>query len=221
MAINKVVYEGDTLIDLTNDTVTEADVMQGVTFHSADGVARVGTASGGGSSNWDDIQGKPTTFPPSIHSHDKIINGDDYISILDGKPYFRGYVGSYIALERSIPEVSEITDERIREICVPRQPDGYSIEFPASISATSNFEVGYTNGTTEAHPVNWYAGKTINSVDYFQMSSLEASFDTTYTFLTSWSNDRSTATSQTVSRIMTEKYVFLTSNIRITNIIKD
>lgn len=48
MAINKVVYGGDTLIDLTNDTVTEADVMQGVTFHSADGVARVGTASGGG-----------------------------------------------------------------------------------------------------------------------------------------------------------------------------
>ena len=48
MAINKVVYGGDTLIDLTGDTVTEADVMQGVTFHSADGVPRVGTASGGG-----------------------------------------------------------------------------------------------------------------------------------------------------------------------------
>lgn len=43
MAINKVVYGGDTLIDLTSDTVEASDVMAGVSFHSADGVARVGS----------------------------------------------------------------------------------------------------------------------------------------------------------------------------------
>lgn len=48
MAINKVVYGNQTLIDLTADTVTESDVAQGVTFHDASGQQRVGT--GGGSS---------------------------------------------------------------------------------------------------------------------------------------------------------------------------
>ena len=43
MAINKVIYGGDTLIDLTSDTVEASDVMAGVSFHSADGVARVGS----------------------------------------------------------------------------------------------------------------------------------------------------------------------------------
>ena len=43
MAINKVVYGGQTLVDLTNDDVTAADVAEGVYFHSADGTRNVGT----------------------------------------------------------------------------------------------------------------------------------------------------------------------------------
>lgn len=43
MAINKVVYGADTLIDLSEDTVTENDVLSGATFHSADGEQRTGT----------------------------------------------------------------------------------------------------------------------------------------------------------------------------------
>lgn len=35
--INKVVYGGNTLIDLTNDTVTSATLDKGVTAHSASG----------------------------------------------------------------------------------------------------------------------------------------------------------------------------------------
>ena len=50
MAVNKVVYDGNTLIDLTGDTVTAADVASGVTFHLPDGTQGTGTASGGGSS---------------------------------------------------------------------------------------------------------------------------------------------------------------------------
>lgn len=37
MAINKVIYGGNTLIDLTGDTVTEADVLSGVKFHLPSG----------------------------------------------------------------------------------------------------------------------------------------------------------------------------------------
>ena len=43
--INKVVFGGETLIDLSSDTVTEADVQQGVTFHLPDGNTGTGTST--------------------------------------------------------------------------------------------------------------------------------------------------------------------------------
>jgi hypothetical protein len=45
--VNKVVSNAQTLIDLTSDTVTPADVLAGVTFHDAAGAAQVGTAAAG------------------------------------------------------------------------------------------------------------------------------------------------------------------------------
>lgn len=41
--INKVVYGGNTLIDLTGDNVTRADVQSGKTFHLKDGSTTTGT----------------------------------------------------------------------------------------------------------------------------------------------------------------------------------
>lgn len=49
MAINKVVYNGQTLIDLTGDTVTPENILSGYTAHNAAGDQITGTASGGGS----------------------------------------------------------------------------------------------------------------------------------------------------------------------------
>lgn len=46
MAINKVIVNGETKLDLTADTVTTADVKQGVTFHDATGALKTGTAVG-------------------------------------------------------------------------------------------------------------------------------------------------------------------------------
>lgn len=43
MAINRVDYYGETLIDLTQDTVTPSDVRAGVTFHMSSGVKKTGT----------------------------------------------------------------------------------------------------------------------------------------------------------------------------------
>ena len=40
---NKVIYDGQTLIDLTQDDVTQADVRQGVYFHDSAGVRSQGT----------------------------------------------------------------------------------------------------------------------------------------------------------------------------------
>jgi hypothetical protein len=45
--VNKVVSDNATLIDLTSDTVTPADVLAGVTFHDAAGATQVGTATAG------------------------------------------------------------------------------------------------------------------------------------------------------------------------------
>ena len=43
MAINKVVYGNNTLVDLTEDTVTENKVLEGETFHDASGQKRTGS----------------------------------------------------------------------------------------------------------------------------------------------------------------------------------
>ena len=43
MGINKVVYGTDTLIDISEDTVTEEDVVYGVSFHNAEGIQQEGT----------------------------------------------------------------------------------------------------------------------------------------------------------------------------------
>ena len=45
MAISKVVYAGETLVDLTSDTVTAENLAQGVTAHRADGTSVTVTAA--------------------------------------------------------------------------------------------------------------------------------------------------------------------------------
>ena len=42
---NKIIYAGNTLIDLTSDTVTESDVLSSVTFHKSDGSIASGTCT--------------------------------------------------------------------------------------------------------------------------------------------------------------------------------
>lgn len=43
--VNKVIYGGNTLIDLTSDTVTAADVQSGVKFHLPSGAVGTGTST--------------------------------------------------------------------------------------------------------------------------------------------------------------------------------
>lgn len=45
---NKVIFDGNTLIDLTSDTVTPSVLMEGYTAHDASGQPITGTATGGG-----------------------------------------------------------------------------------------------------------------------------------------------------------------------------
>ena len=43
MAVNKVIYGNNTLVDLTNDSATESVVFAGATFHGSDGETKTGT----------------------------------------------------------------------------------------------------------------------------------------------------------------------------------
>lgn len=45
MGVNKIVFGGSTLIDLTGDSVTESDVLSGKTFHGIDGTIKTGTCT--------------------------------------------------------------------------------------------------------------------------------------------------------------------------------
>jgi len=45
MAINKIIYGGDTLIDLTSDTVTASQLLSGVKAHDRSGVQITGTCT--------------------------------------------------------------------------------------------------------------------------------------------------------------------------------
>jgi len=48
MAYNKIVYNGNTLIDLTGDDVTSADVLAGKNYHGRDGEAATGSMNNRG-----------------------------------------------------------------------------------------------------------------------------------------------------------------------------
>lgn len=55
MAVNKVIYGGNTLVDLTGDTVTAADLADGVKATGADGKKVVGVMQKGEIASYDEI----------------------------------------------------------------------------------------------------------------------------------------------------------------------
>ncbi len=89
MAINKVIYGGNTLIDLTGDTVTDAShIMNGYVGHLADGSQVTGTGSGGSSASQGIYCG--TSSPSSSTGSD----GDLYFVMSAGATIER-YPASY------------------------------------------------------------------------------------------------------------------------------
>lgn len=90
MGVNKVVYDGDTLIDLTGDTVNEATLVKGATAHNAAGERIVGEAE----------------YAPIEHTHDYLpLSGGAMTGAIDASGtgqvldfgttgYFRGRTAS-------------------------------------------------------------------------------------------------------------------------------
>ncbi len=67
--INKVVFNGQTLLDLTSDTVTRADVRAGKIFHLPTGEQIDGTMTGGGGGGGDT---EPNGIPIPCENDDKV-----------------------------------------------------------------------------------------------------------------------------------------------------
>lgn len=67
MKANKVTLNGEVLIDLTQDTATEATVVKGSTFHLADGTIATGTA----------IVGKPVEVATSAGMDEILANATE------------------------------------------------------------------------------------------------------------------------------------------------
>lgn len=81
MAINKVIYQGNTLIDLTNDTVTPEALAEGVTAHSKSGEVITGIAAGGTGGSANLIEGIFTengTYEAASYSNLKIVAGSSF-----------------------------------------------------------------------------------------------------------------------------------------------
>lgn len=76
MAINKVVYSGSTVMDITDTTATESSVVKGKTFYKANGARATGTA---------DYQPKITTQTVSL-SGSWSGSSPYYQTILTGQP---------------------------------------------------------------------------------------------------------------------------------------
>jgi hypothetical protein len=83
MNANKIELNGEVLLDLTQDTVTEADVAEGKTFHLADGTPATGTGVMGGGGGGSALEGahfipNKTSTPNKYYQKWFKINGELY-----------------------------------------------------------------------------------------------------------------------------------------------
>lgn len=75
MAINKVIYGGNTLIDLTGDQVTRADVLSGVSFHLPSGESSTGTCAYDSDTSGDTATAAEILATKTAHARGAAITG--------------------------------------------------------------------------------------------------------------------------------------------------
>lgn len=95
MAVNKVCINGETILDLSGDSVTPETLLAGATAHNAAGAQIVGTANPGG--------GGGITLSPSalyaaiVSSGTQVQNLNDKLDVATGQVY----AGAWLALKGS------------------------------------------------------------------------------------------------------------------------
>jgi hypothetical protein len=101
MAFNKVIYEGETLIDLTGDTVTPDTLMVGTTAHAANGEVISGTATG--TVTTDKLLVTEGAAADAKAVGDRLLASENRINDLEAKPSINNLHDDY---EYSLTQVS-------------------------------------------------------------------------------------------------------------------
>lgn len=73
--INKVIYGGDTLIDLTGDTVTASDILTGVTAHDKSGAIITGTCPFDSDTSSDTATASEILLGSTAHARGTLLTG--------------------------------------------------------------------------------------------------------------------------------------------------
>lgn len=132
MAINKVIYGGETLIDLTGDTVTADKILSGFTAHDKGGEPITGTISS---------KDEEYTIPQGHHDgsgkvgisaaeKEKIIpdNIREGITLL-------GVEGSMSGTEDAKPQAKTVTPSTKEQTVLPNSEEGYNYLSQVTVKA--------------------------------------------------------------------------------------
>lgn len=174
--INKVVYAGNTLIDLTGDTVTRADVQSGKSFHLKDGSTTTGT------NTWDaytqdatataaEILSNKTAYVNKVKVTGSMPNrGQQIISITSAStsvPISNGYHdgSGYATIDST--ELSKLIPENIRESVTVLGITG-TMSGSEDVHATTSIITPTTSTQVVTPPTgyNYFTQFTVNAIPY-------------------------------------------------------
>lgn len=126
MAINKVVYSGSTVMDITDTTATESTVAKGKTFYKANGARATGTA---------DYQPKITTQTVSISSTWSG-SGPYYQTILTGQA-----AGLQVNLNPTIDQLAALADAGVTSMVAANENGTVKIYAAGAAPAAMSLQI--------------------------------------------------------------------------------
>lgn len=176
--INKVIYGGNTLIDLTGDTVTRSDVQSGKTFHLKDGSTTTGT------NNWDaytqdatataaEILTGKTAYVNKVKVTGSMPNrGAQVISITSASTQVsinNGYHDGSGYAKIDATELSKLVPENIRESVTVLGVTG-AMSGSEDVHATTSVVTPLVSAQTITPPTgyNYFTQFTVNAIPYVE-----------------------------------------------------
>ena len=126
MAINKVVYSGSTVMDITDTTATESSVVKGKTFYKANGARATGTA---------DYQPKITTQTVSL-SDNWSGSGPYYQTILTGQP-----AGLQVNLNPTINQLATLADAGVTSMVAANENGTVKVYVSGAVPAAMTMQI--------------------------------------------------------------------------------
>ena len=163
MAVNKVIFDGQTLVDLTSDTVTSDKLAQGFTAHDASGASIVGTMSPGSGGETAEKQVFFYDYDGTeLYSYS--LSEARALSALPSNPTHAGLTSQ--GWNWTLAEInSYLTSYPTATICVG--------QMYVTTSGSTELDLVFTDSSTLSITVNLYVNGTI-SIDWGDGSSADS-----------------------------------------------